>query len=91
VTGPFYSNASKAPRVRPGDLPGSIGVSASPDHYMPIGIASNVGRIGGYDWQADRSLGPVEAVWSLSIGKEDVEGRFALRGGAFVALADDAE
>jgi hypothetical protein len=90
VTGPFYSNASKAPRVRPGDLPGSIGVSASPDHYMPIGIASNVGRIGGYDWQADRSLGPVEAVWSLAIGKEDVEERFVLRAGRFVELAEGA-
>jgi hypothetical protein len=86
--GPFYSNASRAPRVRPGDIPGSIGVSSSPDHYIPIGIASNVGRLGGYDWQADRSLGPVEAVWSIVVGREDVEGQFALRGGVFVELGE---
>jgi hypothetical protein len=86
----YFSNASKAPRVRPGDLPGSIGVSASPEHYMPIGIASKVGRVGGYDWQADRSLGPVEAVWSIVVEGESVEGRFALRGGVFVEVAEDA-
>jgi hypothetical protein len=85
----YYSNASKAPLVKPGDIPGSIGVCDAPDNPSPIGIASEVGRIGGFDWQADRSLGPVEAVWSLAIGKEDVEGRFALRAGRFVELAED--
>jgi hypothetical protein len=40
----YYSNASRAPRVEPGDLPGSIGVIRSPDDTMTIGIAFEVGR-----------------------------------------------
>jgi hypothetical protein len=86
----YYSNASRAPRVKPGDIPGSIGVTPSPDDHMPIGIASEAGRIGGHDWEADRSLGPKDAVWRLVVGKEEVEGRFALRSGRFVELAEVA-
>jgi hypothetical protein len=87
----YYSNASDAPTVEPGRLPSAIGVTPGPDDNMPIGIAYEAGRIGGYDWENDRNLGPVEAVWRIVVGREDVEGRFALRGGVFVALADDAE
>jgi hypothetical protein len=85
----YYSNASIAEWVAPGELPGSISVLPSPENPGPIGIASEVDRIGGFDWDKDRDLGPREAVWSLAIGKEPVEGRFALRAGRFVELAED--
>jgi hypothetical protein len=42
----FFSKASKAPGVAPGDLPGSIGVCESVDFSMTVGIAFEVGRIG---------------------------------------------
>jgi hypothetical protein len=85
----FYSNASKAPRVAPGDLPGSVGVIRSPGDAMTIGIAFEVGRVGGFGWDTDQDLGPVAAVWRLVIEGEPVEGRFALRDGRFVELAED--
>lgn len=84
----FFSNASRARIIAPGDLPGSISVIPSPDNPLPIGIASEVGRVGGYDWESDRDIGPLEAVWRLVVGKEENEGRFILRGGAFVELAE---
>jgi hypothetical protein len=91
MTGPFYSNASNAPRVAPGDVPGSISVIPSPDKPLPIGITSEVGRAGGFDWDTDEDHGPREAVWRLVVHKREVEGRFALRGGVFVELAEDDE
>jgi hypothetical protein len=90
ATGPFFSNASKAPRVAPGRLPCAIGVVASLASPSPIGIAYEVGRVGEFDWDTDEDLGPREAIWRLVVGKEDVEGRFVLRGGVFVGLAEDA-
>jgi hypothetical protein len=36
-------------------------------------------------------LGPRETLWRLVIGKAEVDGRFVLRGGAFVVLAEGAE
>jgi hypothetical protein len=86
----FYSNASHKPMVAPGELPGSISVIPSPANPLPVGIASEVGRIGGLDWDTGEPIGPREAVWRLVVGKEDVEGRFALRFGRFVELAEDA-
>jgi hypothetical protein len=79
----LYSNASNAARVAPGQLPGSISAIPSPAGASPIGIAYEVGRIGGLDWVTDEDLGPMDAVWRLVVGKEDVEGRFVLRGGRF--------
>jgi hypothetical protein len=35
--------------------------------------------------------GKPEAVWQLTVGKEEIEGRWALRGGVFVELAESAE
>jgi hypothetical protein len=90
ATGPFYSNASNTPRVAPGDLPCAIGVQASDDNPMPIGVAYGAGRSGGWDWRTDEDLGPREAVWRLVVSKEEVEGRFVLRGSRFVELAEDA-
>jgi hypothetical protein len=80
MTEPSSRDAGQAVRVTRGDLPGSIGVIPSPDQPLSIGIASEVGRIGGHDWDADRDLGPREAVWALVIEGEPVEGRFVLRG-----------
>jgi hypothetical protein len=91
VIGPFYSTASNAPRVAPGRLPCAIGVTPAPDDPAPIGIALEAGRIGGLDWDTGEPIGPREAAWRLVVGKEDVEGRFVLRGGRFVELADDVE
>jgi hypothetical protein len=48
MTGPFYSNASRAPRVRPGDVPGSIGVRAG-----QAALSRAIGRLvarGLVDW-----------------------------------------
>jgi hypothetical protein len=87
----YYSNASDAPTSEPGRLPSAIGVTPGPDDNMPIGIAYEAGRIGGYDWENDRNLGPAEIVWRLVVEGEPVEGRFALRGGVFVELAEGAE
>ncbi len=61
----------------------------SPEDPRPIGIAFEVGYLGGFHLGEDR--GPIEAVWHLMLGKEPVEGRFALRFGLFVELAEDAE
>jgi hypothetical protein len=33
--------------VQPGELPGAISVIPSPEDPLPIGIASEVGRVGG--------------------------------------------
>ncbi len=85
----FYSNASAADQVAPGDLPGSISVIPSPENALPIGIASESGRVGG--WRDEINLGPREAVWRLVVGKVEVEGRFILRSGRFVELAEDSK
>jgi hypothetical protein len=90
MTGPFYSNASTAPRVKPGELPSAIGVAEVPGGSIPVGIAYSAGRIGGYDWENHRELGPIEPVWRLVVRKEPVEGRFVLRAGRFVEVAEDA-
>jgi hypothetical protein len=76
--------------VGPGDVPGSIGVTRSPDDAMTAGIAFEVRRIGGIDRDTGEDLAPVEAIWRLVVEGEAVEGRFALRGGGFVELAEDA-
>jgi hypothetical protein len=88
--GPFYSNASPEPRVNPGQLPSALGVAEAPGGSIPIGIAYAAGRIGGWRWNTDEELGPIEPVWRLVVRKQPVEGRFVLRGGRFVELAEDA-
>jgi hypothetical protein len=81
----FYSNATRKPRVAPGELPFTIGVMAGPIDFTPIGIAYPGGSVGG------GGRGPREAVWRLVVVEGPVEGRFALRAGRFVELAEDAE
>jgi hypothetical protein len=98
----YYTNASRAARIGPNDLPGSIAIIAGPDRPGDlIGIAYAVGHIGGWRWDWSRPdrdsdyLGPMEALWRPAIGKAEAEaeaeGRFVLRGGAFVVLAEGAE
>jgi hypothetical protein len=79
----YHSNASRKPRVAPGDLPSAIGVAAGPDDTMPIGTAFGAGWIG-------PEGGPPEAVWRLVIRGEALEGRYALRDGVFIELAEEA-
>ncbi|WP_435005146.1 hypothetical protein P12x_003040 [Tundrisphaera lichenicola] len=93
----YYSTTScDRPRIAPGDLPGAIGVVSDPDARMAIGIAYEAGHVGGWRHDFDRwpiaseYLGKPEAAWRLVIGKEELEGRFVLRSGEFVELAEDA-
>jgi hypothetical protein len=88
MSGLFFSNASDAPTVEPGRLPCAIGVQAD-DEPIPIGVAYPAGRVGGYDWEDDRDLGPREAVWRLVVGDYEIDGRFVPRAGRFVQLAED--
>ena len=67
----------------------ALGVVTADSPVMPVGIAYPTGHVGG--WQGEDFLGKPEATWRLMIGKVEVEGRFLLRGGAFVELAEGAE
>jgi hypothetical protein len=89
MTGPFFSDPSRKPRLAPGDLPCAIGVEESPGGRQ-VGIAYPVGHVGGWDWRTDEDHGPPEAAWRLAIGGQDLDGRFVLRSGRFVELAEDA-
>ncbi len=84
----YHAHVAKTPRARPGDFPAAISIVISPEDPRPIGIAFEVGHLGGYYLGEDR--GPIESVWHLMIRKEPVEGRFALRFGLFIELAEDA-
>ena len=85
----YHAHVARTARARPGDFPAAISIVISPEDPRPIGIAFEVGHLGGFYLGEDR--GPVESVWKLTIGKEPVEGRFALRFGRFVELAEAAE
>jgi hypothetical protein len=94
----YFANVARTiARVGPDDYPFALGVLS--DRLVSasiIGTAYGSGHLGG--WRTDFSkpgfpsedLGPREAVWRLVIGKAEVEGRFALRRGEFVELAEDA-
>ncbi len=38
---------------------------------------------------ASEDLGPPEVTWRLVLGKDELEGRYVLRHGVFVELAED--
>jgi hypothetical protein len=84
----YFSNASQAARVAPLELPGTIAVLATPNDPVPIGVAHEAGYVGGR--RGDDHPGPLEPLWSLVIGGEPVTGRFVLRAGRFVQLAEGA-
>jgi hypothetical protein len=63
----YFSHINGGGPVRYGQLPGSIGVLDSPDHPMPIGIASCIG------W--DRAG---LAVWRLTVHDAEVPGRWLI-------------
>jgi hypothetical protein len=84
----YYARADIRGRIGPTDLPGAIGVLSAPHDPLPVGIAYANGHVGG--WANDQWLGPLEAVWRIVIGREELEGRWALRDGCFVELAEDA-
>jgi hypothetical protein len=80
----FANVAVDRPRVAPGELPGAIGVSTDEARLAwSQGIAYQFGRLG-----AGKSR---EAVWRLVVGKADLDGRFVLRMGEFIGLAEDAD
>ncbi len=102
----YYSNLPKRPRSTPKDALPAAGVLADlavPKSI--IGIAFPHTQIGGHrpgdDWSADDP--PVEVVWRLVLdrgwvggktvdlpAKLTLEGRYVLRQGEFVELAEDA-
>jgi hypothetical protein len=101
----FANTARNRPRLSPGELPGAIGVLSDPSKPGDIiGIAYAAGYLGGWltvfdgpnrDWQRDSVyLGKPETTWRLVVGKGEgkveVNGRFVLRMGEFVGLAEDA-
>jgi hypothetical protein len=57
----YYTNASRADRVGPNDLSGSIAILAAPGQPGEIvGIASGAGHVGGWRWGLARmDRGPV--------------------------------
>jgi hypothetical protein len=63
----YFAHISKAGPIRYGDVPGSIGVLATPDNPMPIGEAS----CRSHD---ENGL----AVWTLRIGKQEIPGRWII-------------
>jgi hypothetical protein len=62
-------------RLKPECSPRSIGILESPDKFMPIGMASQIGR-------TDRGL----AVWGLRVHTADAPGRWVIVDRRFVAV-----
>ncbi len=100
----YHSNALRQPTVRPSDSPPAVGVQADPlAGQSLIGIAFPVSHVGGMDHRNPLAdYRPSEVVWRLQIdrawidgkiiileSKEFLDGRFVLRSGVFVELAED--
>jgi hypothetical protein len=64
-------------------LPCAIGVLLD-GHAGPVGTAFGAG------WIGTAEEGTLEACWRLVVRGVALEGRWALRGGAFVELAEEA-
>jgi hypothetical protein len=98
VTTRYFANVGQdLARLKPDVFPFAIRVlsdPAKPDSI--VGIVYGAGQIGG--WRTDFSrpgfpsedLGLIETIWRLKIGKNEVEGRFALRMGELVKLGEEA-
>jgi hypothetical protein len=56
----------------------------------PTGLDRFKGMAFGAGWIGSDEDGTLEAVWRLVVRGQALEGRFALRGGVFVALAEEA-
>jgi hypothetical protein len=63
----YFANITPRGPVKYDTVPGSIGVLAGPDQFMPIGEANCV------TWDA-KGL----AVWTLRIGKDEMPGRWVI-------------
>jgi hypothetical protein len=59
-------------------------VTASHDDSEPIGMAFGAG------WIGSAEDGTLEVCWRLIVRGDALEGRYALRGGVFVELAEEA-
>ncbi len=102
----YYSNLAPQPRSRPSDGLPAVGVMANPVVPKSIiGIAYPYTHIGGCRVGDNPRVDPEppEVVWRLVLDrewrddrvvnladKETLEGRYVLRNGEFVALAEDA-
>lgn len=103
----YYSNLPRRPRSRPADGLPAAGVMADPAvPKSVIGIAYPYSHVGGYRAGDDPRVDPEppEVVWRLVLdrawrdgkvvplpAKEALDGRFVLRDGEFVELAEDAD
>ncbi len=63
----YFAHISQQGKIRYGDVPGSIGVLEASDQFMPIGEAS-------CSTHDENGL----AVWTLRIGKEEIQGRWII-------------
>ena len=63
----YFAHISQRGPIRYGDVPGSIGVLAASDQFMPIGEAHCS------TWN-ENGL----AVWTLRIGKQEIPGRWVI-------------
>jgi hypothetical protein len=63
----LFAHVTQTGPIRYGDVPGSIGVLEASDQFMPVGVAHCV------TWNQEGL-----AVWKLSIGKQEVAGRWVI-------------
>ena len=101
----YYSNLPRLPRSRPRDALPASGVLADPTvPKSVIGIAYPITHIGGYQPtnHPQSDVPPPEVVWHLVLdrawqngriialkSKESLAGRYVLRDGEFIELAED--
>jgi hypothetical protein len=73
----YFTNIGGSGPVRYGQFPFAIGVLESPNNFMPIGMAFEIG------W-TEHGL----AVWRLTIGETELPDRWVLIDRRFVAVKD---
>lgn len=98
----YFTRSTLLPRIKPSDQIGVAGIQLGPEGGSPlVGIAYATGHVGGFgevfdgphgDWRLDSmDQGKPETTWRLVVNKVEVEGRFVLRAGEFIELAEDVE